>query len=239
VTPVGACGRGNCPVPQPDSALLRRLRTQTLPAGTLLRRGQKVAHPDPSTLVPGVGNTRFAPLAGIRHVYVAATTFAALLESAFHDAAPPAPRIPAAVLAQWAEAEVALRHDIRLIDLRDPGLDRLGIDRAALVSTSAAHYPCTRAWARALHHRRVGGHQTHGLIWHSRQTELRARALNDRPALRELIDTHPAWAAVLWAPPAPASLLRATGGGLGRLDRGDGDGYITDLVALLGIVAQE
>ncbi len=239
MTPVGACGSDHCPVPQPDSVTLRRLRTHALPAGTLLRRDHKSAHLDPSALVPGVGSTRFAPLADTRHVYVAATTFAALLESAFHDAAPPAPRIPVALLAQWAEAEVALRRDVRLIDLRDFELDRLGIDRAALVATSAAHYPCTRVWARILHERRVGGRDTHGLIWHSRQTELRARALNDRPALRELIDTHPAAVAVLWAPPAPAKLLRATGQGLGRLDHGVGDRYVTDLVALLGIVAQE
>jgi hypothetical protein len=239
VTPVGACERDACPVPQPGSTDLRRLRTHTLRAGTLLRRGHKVAHSDPSTLVPAVGDTRFAPLAGTRHVYAAATTFAALLESAFHDVALPSPRMPVAMLGQWAEAEVALRGDVRLIDLRDQELDRVGIDRAALVATSAAHYPCTRVWARTLHDRRVGGHQTHGLIWHSRQTELHARALDDRPALRELIDTHPAWVAVLWAPPAPVRLLRATGRGLGRLDRGDGDRYVTDLVALLGIVAQE
>lgn len=239
MTTVRACGRDDCPVPQPRSADLRRLRTHTLPAGTRLRRGHKLTHPDPSELVPAAGDTRFAPLEGVRHVYAAATTFAALLESAFHDAAPPAPRMPVAMLGQWSEAEVALRRGVRLIDLRDPELDRLGIPRTALVATSAAHYPCTRQWARVLHNRRVGGHQTHGLIWHSRQSELQARALDHRPALRELIDTHPAWVAVLWAPPAPARLLRATGRGLGRLDRGDGDRYVTDLVALLGVVAQE
>jgi hypothetical protein len=239
VTRVAACGRDDCSVPQPAGAVLRRLRTYALPSETLLRRGHQFAHPDPATLVPGIGNTRFAPLEGTRHVYVAATTFAAMLESAFHDAAPPAPRIPLAVLAQWAEAEVALRRGVRLIDLRDPELDRLGIDRSALVATAAAHYPCTRVWARALHGRRVGGHDTHGLVWHSRQAELHARAMQNRPALRELIDTHPAEVAVLWAPPAPDELLRATGQGLGRLDQGEGDRYVTDLVALLGIVSQD
>jgi hypothetical protein len=34
-------------------------------------------------------------------------------------------------------------------------------------------------------------------------------------------------------------LLRATGRGLGGLDHGVGDRYVTDLVALLGIVAQQ
>jgi hypothetical protein len=159
VTPVGACERDACPVPQPGSTDLRRLRTHTLPSGTVLRRGHKVAHSDPSTLVSAVGDTRFASPAGTRHVYAAATTFAALLESAFHDAAPPAPRMPVAMLGQWAEAEVALRRDVRLIDLRDPELDRLGIARTALVATSAAHYPCTREWARVSHNRRVSAPQ--------------------------------------------------------------------------------
>ncbi len=239
MTSVAACGRDDCPVPRPDAALLRRLRTRALPAGTLLRRGHKVTHPDPSALVPSHGNTRFAPLDGTSHVYVATTTFAAMLESAFHDAAPPEPRIPLALLAQWREAEVELRQEVRFIDLRDDELNRLGVDRSALVTTSAAHYPCTRVWARALHGRRVGGYDTHGLVWHSRQAELHAHAMHHRPALQELIDEHPAQVAVLWSPPATASLLRATGKGLGPLDRGEGERYVTDLVALLGIVSQE
>jgi hypothetical protein len=225
-------------VPRPEARLLRRLRTTVPPAGTLLRRGHRTVYPDATQLVPGTGDTRFAPLDGVSHVYVAATTFAALLESAFHDAAPPAPRIPVAVLSRWVEAEMLLARDVRLIDLRDPQLERLGIARSSLTATLAAHYPCTRSWARALHGRRIGGHPTHGLIWHSRQAELHARAMAQRPALRELLDTHPADVAVLWSPPATDPMLTATGGGLGRLDRDAGDRYVTDLVALLGIVSQ-
>lgn len=232
------CGRPACPVPDPEPGLLRRLRTVVWSGGMLLRRGHTTAYPDPTQLVPGTGNTRFAPLDGVSQVYVAATTFAALLESALHDAAPPAPRIPIAVVARWAEAEVRLARDVRLIDLRDPQLDRLGIPRSSLPATPAAHYPCTRRWAHALHGRRIGGQPTHGLLWHSRQAELHARALTDRPALRELLDTHPAEVAILWAPPATQPLLDPTGGGLGRLDRDAGDRYVTDLVALLGIVSQ-
>ena len=226
-------------MPAPQGPLLRRLRTHVIVAGTRLRRGHQVSHPDAAALVPGLGSTRFAPVPDTGHVYVAATTFAALLESAFHDAAPPAPRITAALLARWAEAEVQLTTDLRLIDLRDAELDRLGVDRSALVATAAAHYPCTRVWARALHGRHVGGRETHGLVWHSRQAELHSRAMVRRPALQELVDTHPAEVAVLWSPPARANPLRTTGAGLGRLDRGEGERYVTDIVALLGIVSQE
>jgi hypothetical protein len=218
--------------------VLRHLRTITWSAGLQLRRGHKRIHPDPTELVPSTGDTRFAPLDGVRHVYVARTTFAALLESAFHDAAPPDPRLPDVVLSRWDEAAVVLRADLRLIDLRDGALDRLGMDRSQLTSTSAAHYPCTRAWADRLHGRHVGGQPTHGLVWHSRQLELHARAAKHRPALTELLDEHPAEVAVLWSPPAPTRLLAASDGGLGPLDRGDGRAYVDDVIALLQIVSQ-
>lgn len=232
------CGLTACPVPAPVDALTRRLRTTVLRSGSRLRRGRRVAHPDATAFVPGLGDTRFAPLPDVAHVYLATTTFAALLESAFHDAAPPAPRIPEAVLRLWAEDAVELTADIRVIDLRDAELARLGLEPGQLVTTSAAHYPCTRRWAAALHGRRIGGQQTHGLIWHSRQTELHARALFARPALRELVDEHPADVAVVWSPPASRRLLATSGAGLGPLATGGGRHYVDDLVALLSIVSQ-
>lgn len=239
MSPVAACGNpSGCPVPTPSEAVLRRLRTVVWPHGTALRRGHRRAHPDPSALVPGVGDTRFAPLAETAHVYVATTTFAALLESAFHDAAPPEPRLPEVVLARWDEAAVTLAADVRLIDLRDPALAALGLDRSELTATSAAHYPCTRQWARQLHGRHVGGQLTHGLVWSSRQLELHARTLAHRPALAELLDEHPAEVAVLWSPPAPTALLAATDGGLGHLDQGAGRAFVDDATALLQIVVQ-
>lgn len=235
---VGACGLAVCPVPEPTPATLRHLRTTRLGPGTQWQRGRKPTPAGSTGFVPALGDTRFAPLDGIGHLYLAATTFAALLESAFHDAAPPAPRLPEAQLRLWIQETVTLAGEVRLVDLRDPELARLGIARHHLVATTAAHYPCTRAWARVLHARQVGGHQTHGLLWHSRQRELHARALEGRPALRELIDEHPAEVAVLWSPPAPEDLLLPSPLGLGPLDVGDGRRYVDDLVALLGIVSQ-
>ncbi len=172
----------------------------------------------------------------VTHVYVAETTFAALLESALHDASPPDPRVRAATLGHWVESEVELATDIRLIDLRDPELNRLGIERRELVATGAVHYPCTRAWARRLHGRAVGGHPTHGLVWQSRQTELHARALDARPALRDLVALHPAEVAVLWSPPAPGTVLINRAGGLGPLAAGKGYEYVSNLTAELDIV---
>jgi hypothetical protein len=225
-------------VPEPTDNALRRLRTTTFAAGTRLRRGRKHAHSSAVGFVPALGDTRFAPLDGVGHLYVAGTTFAALLESAFHDAAPPAPRIAEAQLRLWAEDAVILAGEVRLIDLRDPALARLGIARAHLVATSAAHYPCTRVWAQVLHGRHVGGHPTHGLLWHSRQAELHAQALVRRPALRDLIDEHPAEVTIVWSPPAPQDLFIPAPHGLGPLDAGAGRRYVDDLAALLGIMSQ-
>ena len=86
--------------------------------------------------------------------------------------------------------------------------------------------------------RRVGGQQTHGLVWHSRQAELPASALTLRPAFARLLSEHPTEVAVIWSPPAPARLLRTVDdAGLGRLHVGAGWAFIEDLLGLLGIVS--
>lgn len=232
---VGACGRTDCPVPIPAPALLARLRTTVLPAGRILHRGHKVAHPDPTELVPGAGDSRFAPLPGVAHAYLATTRFAALLEPALHEASPPEPRVYEVQLARWLESTVTLNADVRLIDLRDGELLRLGLRRDQLVATVAAHYRCTRVWAEALHGRRIGGQDTHGLVWHSRQRELHANTLGDRPALRDIFGEAPAETAVVWSPPADPDLLGPADDSLGPLHSGAGLAYVENLTALLGI----
>lgn len=228
------CGSSSCPVPQKPPTNLRSIVWST---GTSLHRGHKRSHPA-DRLVPSEGDTRFAPLPDVEHVYVATTEIGALLESALHDATPPAPRIQVPTLRRWSEAVVRLRQDVRLYDLRDDELDRLDIRRRQLVSTLPLHYRCTRGWAAHLHGRRVGGYETHGLLWHSRQAELHARALSNRPALAQLIDEHPTEVAVIWAPPAHDRLLdHVDERGLGPLSEGRGWRFIEDLMGLLEIVS--
>lgn len=238
MTPVAHCGLDVCPVPMPDGALLRRLRTRVLRAGTVLHRGVKQAHPDITALVPGLGDTRFAPLDGVAHAYVATTASAALLESAFHEAVPPDRRIYQVQIDTWFEGRVALVEDVRFIDLGDTELDRLGIARSSLVATDAVHFPCTRVWSHVLHGRVVGGQATHGLVWDSRQTELHAAALADRPALAELVTELAATVAVIWSPPSAAGVLAPAPGGLGPLNGPAAGPYVDDLAATLGIVVE-
>ena len=230
------CGYPDCPVADLTPERLRALASTVWPAGTPLRRGHKSAFPDSAALVPGVGDTRFAPLGDTDHVYVATTSVAALLESALHDATPPDPRIRTAQLGMWRESAVRLTQPARLIDLRDEQLDRLGIDRSELVATSAIHYRCTRRWAAALRGRHIGGYPTTGAVWNSRQIELHARAIAHRPAVQELLTTSSAEVAVIWADRgAPTSLEADPIGGLGPLSAGPGLDFTIDLGATLQI----
>jgi hypothetical protein len=220
-----------CPVPDPDPVVLRRIRTSRLAAGTVLFRGHRTGH-HPAELVPGVGDSRFAPLPGAAHAYVSRRRAPALLESAFRDATPPEPRIYAHRLAQWSLSEVRLVAGIRVIDLRDAELNRLGIGRDALVTTLPAHYACTREWAAALHGRAVGGQRTHGLLWHSRQAELHAAA-DHNPLITDLLGSGEATeVAVVYAPPAPQRVLEDTGPG--PLAAGDGERIALAVANLIG-----
>jgi hypothetical protein len=228
------CGSPRCPVPQQPPA---HLRSTVWPAGARLHRGHERAYPA-HELVPGIGVTRFAPQDGSAHVYVATTEVGALLESALHDGVPPNPRIQVPTLTEWSESVVELRHNVRLFDLRDPELDRLRIARDQLVSSAPVHYACTRRWAAHLVGRRVGGQQADGIVWHSRQAELHARAQTHRPAFAVLLSDHPTEVAVIWSPPAPRRLLEHTPGeGLGPLDEGGGWDFVEDLLGLLRIMA--
>jgi len=180
---------------------MRRLRSVVWPRGTDLHRGVRKKYA-PSDLVPGMGNTRFAPLRDTQHVYVSRTATAALLESALHHASGPDPTIYQVELARWNLASVQLANDVRLVDLRDSELDRLEVDRTALVNTEALHYGCTRRWAEALQHRKIGGHQVDGIVWHSRQADLHALA-HQGGLLGDLLKHRSIEVAVLWHPHAP------------------------------------
>lgn len=228
------CG-GPCPVPARPPGVVR---THVWPAGTVLHRGVRAAHPDPTQLVDGLGDTRFAPMDGVAHTYLSTTAFGALLESVLHDAAPPTPRVQLPTLRTWREETVVLTEDVRLVDLRDTQLQTLGVTRDQVVATAPLHYRCTRAWAAQLHGRVVGGQQTHGLLWHSRQAELHAAAAASqrRPALADLLDEHPTEVAVLWSPPADPAPLGRHDGGLGQLHLGPGWQYVRDAMVLLGIL---
>lgn len=236
MTAPGCGDPAGCPVVAPDEVDLRRLTSMVLPAGTPLRRGHKNKYPPHQPVpasrdLPGpTGMTRFGPVPGVAHAYVARREVAALLESALHDIVPDNPRIRWPQLAHWSLSHVTLKRDTRLIDLRDPALVALGLERDQLVATAPAHYPCTRVWADRLHGRHIGGRPTSGLIWHSRQAEIHAHQ-GIRPLLADVLVGEQAEVAVLW--PAGTRPLLSPQAGPWELDRGHGLELMRDVANLL------
>jgi len=148
----------------------------------------RVKHKD-QLFNPGKGDSRFAPLpdgAGgfLPTLYGAMTRTTALLESVFHDVHTTGRRqVSRAIdLAGWGLAELSGREPLHLVDFYEQGLVHLGLvrpdgnaARERLVSTTAAHYPCTRQWSERVHARgHVGRTLPHGIGWHPRIAELAA-----------------------------------------------------------------
>ncbi len=184
-----------CMVPDPDAVDLRGLRLTHLAAGTSFPTVHRTKYPAGQFNASGLGNSRFSPLHDedggvIATLYGARTRVAALLETAFHTVHAGYPRI---VYEAWLTERglVTLRtpQRIALVDLRDDQLERLGLQRDQLVATTPMHYPCTRAWARKLRSRRIGGVTPAGLLWRSRVAEL---AGGDSLLLEDLLAGEPA-----------------------------------------------
>ncbi|MGH9103093.1 MAG: RES domain-containing protein [Acidimicrobiales bacterium] len=159
----------------------RRLRLRLLAGGTPFFRIYPVRH-GCDAFNPGRGDSRLAPLHAahgsiVPTLYGGEDETVALLESAFHDVHHDAGDrvVYERMLRQLGLAHLRLPVPLPLVDLRDPQLARLGLHRKALVATTAAHYSCTREWARWLHGRRFQGQAPAGLLWHSRQADLAGR----------------------------------------------------------------
>jgi RES domain len=178
MTAPGCLDPASCQVPNPRDVDLRRLRLARLPAGlvfhTAYRRLYWPALFNPS----GDGNARFSPLAvdgaAVATLYGAVTQTVALLETCFHGVHEMATRLISERLDLAPRGLVALSapSPFPLVDLRNPALARVGMNRAQLVATTPEHYACTREWAVALHDRRIGGVAPAGLLWQSRIAEL-------------------------------------------------------------------
>ncbi|TMD15242.1 MAG: RES domain-containing protein, partial [Chloroflexi bacterium] len=166
------------PVPDtPDPSFLDPL-TYEVAVGTLLIRCHKLRH-RPQDFVPCQGDGRFSPLVTqgkcVPTMYTASSLEGAVYETAFHDV--PLTGLDRVVLMsdlrQFGLTVVQVRRNIRLAELRGPGLVRLGLERQQLIDTPATQYPRTRAWAQALYTAQNG---IDGLIWTSRRDD-RAEAL--------------------------------------------------------------
>ncbi|MEN8674997.1 RES family NAD+ phosphorylase [Nocardioides sp.] len=181
---------------------------------------------------PGFGDTRFAPFDDasgnrVEAMYVAEQLEGALLETVLRNVGVATPRMitETDLLGRLQVAMIAPR-DLLLADLRDAALSNLGVDRGALATSSAEHYPCTRAVAKAVHACKTpDGSPIDGIVWHSRQAELSGRP--------------PQEVAVLFGPNAPMGrasweIARARGSS-GALIEGAGRDEFDRLANQLGV----
>ena len=190
MTAPGCIDPAHCPVPDPSSKDLRRLRILRVEAGATFHTAF------PRSRWPALfndtlrGNARFSPLqvegAVVPTMYGAATQTVALLETAFHDVHESGTRIvsESLQLARRGLATLTTPVDLPFVDLTNSGLKRLGLRRDELVATTPEHYACTREWATVLHGRRIGPVTPAGIMWQSRVAEL---AGADSPLLADLL----------------------------------------------------
>ena len=178
MTAPGCLDPARCPVPDPKRTELRRLRLAHLEEGATLHTAYARSRWPVLFNASGRGNTRFSPImiGGILvpTMYAARAQTVALLETAFHDVHQTGTRhiSERTQLATRGLIAISVPERISLVDLTDPGLTRVGLDRSQLVASSPAHYACTQEWAAALHERRFGRYRAAGLLWRSRVAEL-------------------------------------------------------------------
>jgi RES domain len=121
------------------------------------------------------GNARFSPIRDavgeiIPVLYGGSTMDCALMETVFRDVpySPGLKSVDKARLDGQVYSVVLAKADLRLIDLGNVALRKLGIDRAHLIDTTKAHYPDTRKWAEAIYRQFP---KCQGLRWISRQDD--------------------------------------------------------------------
>lgn len=229
--PDAPCGRSDCPIVDAHSIDRRSLRIVTSRAGTERYRVSRLEHGRQAFTPSGIGNGRFSPLGDLGHSYVAQQRSAALLESALHEAAGVNPRIYAAVLAGFGLYRLRFDTDVALVDLRDPALSALGIDRGGVTGADALHYPCTRLIAERL----FGAKKSTGLVWTSRQGALHA-ARNPDGLASEVLRHDSLDVAVVYSAPDDVSPVSVVGEVVPLVDAGGRPTrFVSELANLLRI----
>lgn len=192
--------RNRCPVPDPVGSTL--LPTVALEPGTSLYTVYGLAWSHHLFNESGGGDARFSPIfddgTPVAHLYGARNPVGALLETALHELRPASRRVPSSSdLAGRGLRRFEAPKRLLLADLRDTALERIGLSRDQIASTSAAHYPCTREWAVRVRAMRPGGRPLAGILWNSRVAELAGDLA--RPTVAALLDSDASEVCVLWA----------------------------------------
>jgi len=128
----------------------------------------------------GKGNARFSPIASaqgrpIPTLYGGSDFECAAMETLFHDVpfAPGFKNYDKRKLSGQTHSILLPTGPLKLADLSNVALRKLGVPRAQLIDTEKDRYPTARKWAAAIHLQQP---QLQGMVWVSRQDD-RARAL--------------------------------------------------------------
>jgi len=99
-------------------------------------------------------------------LYAAESEICAIMETIFHDVPLTGPRrfVPASHLRDKRMSQIVIDPGapLRLVEVHDPGLTKLGLRPTQLTSTTAYHYPRTLEWARAMYEQLSWAQ---GLLW--------------------------------------------------------------------------
>jgi len=169
-------------VPAPPSHLKSGLRTDTLPAGTVLHRFHSDAYLSHQFNDNPKAKARFSPLfdpAGsancLRVIYAAQDVAVAAFESLLRDRTPyPSSsakyanreRIGSKLFCGKAYSTLSISRDLTLAMLHSPDLRRYGAEPSQVTETLRKHYGDTAKWAQAFYDQCPG---IDGLVWTSRQ----------------------------------------------------------------------
>lgn len=125
---------------------------------------------------PGLGRpTRFAPInnsagATVPSLYASNALRAAIHETIFHDiiAGCNVRTVPLAAVKKKTHSKMSTLRDLCLVELRNVPLNRWGISRRDLISSSPDSFDRTVLWAEAIH-RDIP--EADGLVWTSNQCD--------------------------------------------------------------------
>ena len=158
--------------PEPPSPLTEPEVTH-LRQGTVLHRVHETSL-RAAQFNPGYGKpTRFAPFnddagATVPSLYASNALRAAIHETIFHDILETAKfkTVPKNSVHIQTHSELSASRDLRMVELRNVQLNRWGISRRDLISSSPVWFDQTVLWANAIHREFP---QVDGLVWTSNQ----------------------------------------------------------------------
>jgi hypothetical protein len=196
--------------PEPPGTL--HVTLTTLAQGAVLHRVHQNKYQAGQFNSAPQGNARFSPIRNeqgnvIPILYGGTTADCALMETVFHDVPYTAgfKSFDKGKLTNQIHSTIEVTQRLRMVDLANVHLRKLGVTRKQLIDPEKNQYPATRKWAEAIYRQCP---QVQGLSWISRQDDsaravvlfgdrIPAGAIRSRGESRSLVDDPDIYDAVL------------------------------------------